>query len=292
MMGVATTYLPYVAVPDTNDEALVDALRTEGVTGLEWATAGIVMVGAILISRLVKWLMIRALARRLDRALATLIARVTAYAILIVGFIYAIEPLGVRIGPILGALGIAGIAVAFALKDILENFVAGILLQLQRPFTYGDQVQIDAIEGSVIGVDSRFVTIRTPEGETVFIPSATVIKADINNYTQLGRRRTTVPVGVAYGTDLRRATSVLGEAVRSAEGVLGSPEPEVLVEAFGESSIDFVIRFWHEPTIADFWNVRSAVAHEIDVALKAADITIPFPQRSVWWMDDPADQPS
>jgi small-conductance mechanosensitive channel len=126
----------------------------------------------------------------------------------------------------------------------------------------------------------------------VFIPSATVIKADINNYTQLGRRRTTVPVGVAYGTDLRRAAAVLGEAVRSADGVLGSPEPEVLVEAFGESSIDFVVRFWHAPTIADLWNVRSAVANEIDVALKAADITIPFPQRSVWWMDDAADQPS
>lgn len=292
MMGVATRYLPYVAVPDTNDEALVEALRTEGVTGLEWATAAIVMVGSIVVSRVVKWLMIRALGRRLDRALATLIARMTAYAILIVGFIYAIEPLGVRIGPILGALGIAGIAVAFALKDILENFVAGILLQLQRPFTYGDQVEIDEIEGSVIGVDSRFVTVRTPEGETVFIPSATVIKADINNYTQLGRRRTTVPVGVAYGTDLRRATEVLGEAVRVADGVLDSPEPEVLLEGFGESSIDFVVRFWHAPTIAEFWNVRSAVAHEIDLALKAADITIPFPQRSVWWMDDPADQSS
>jgi small conductance mechanosensitive channel len=274
-----------LAIPDTNDEALVEALRTDGVTGWEWATAAIVMAASIILSRVLKWLITRVLDRRLDRALATLIGRLVGYVVLVVGAIYALDALGVRIGPILGALGIAGIAIAFALKDILENFVAGILLQLQRPFTYGDQVEIDEIEGTVIGVDSRFVTVRTPDGETVFIPSATVIKADINNYTQLGHRRTTVPVGVAYGTDLGRAAEVLDGAVRSADGVLAQPEPEVLLEGFGDSSIDFVVRYWHAPTIADFWNVRSAVAHRIDRALADADITIPFPQRSVWWME-------
>jgi small conductance mechanosensitive channel len=266
----------------TDDGALAEALQTEGVGAWEWATAGITLAVAIIVSVLVRWLVARLLERRLDPALAILIARVGGYVILTIGLVYALESLGVRIGPILGALGIAGIAIAFALKDILENFVAGVMLQLKRPFTYGDQVRINEYEGTVHSIDSRVVTIVTPDGETVMIPSVTVIKAEVNNYTQLGRRRTTVPVGVAYGTDLDRAREVLDGAVRDAEGVLDSPEPEVLIEAFGESSVDFVVRFWHTPTIAALWTTRHHVASRLEQALAEAEITIPFPQRRLW----------
>jgi small-conductance mechanosensitive channel len=175
---------------------------------------------------------------------------------------------------------------AFAFQDILQNFIAGILLQLKRPFTYGDQVSINDHEGTVRTIDSRLVTINTPDGETIMIPSATVIAADINNYTTLGGRRTTVPVGVAYGTDLRRAKDVLSEAVRTVPQVREVPEPEVLFEGFGDSSIDFVVRYWHGPSIATFWNTRSDVGLAIDEALAAADIVIPFPQRTLHWGRD------
>lgn len=268
------------------DDALVDALQSDGQDALAWATAGGVLVGAIIVSLIVKFGVRRALSRRIDAALAELIARLLAYVIVVVGVVYSLESLGVAVGPVLGALGIAGIALAFAFQDILENFVAGILLQLKRPFTYGDQVSINDYEGTVQTVDSRLVTIRTPDGETVMIPSATVIKADINNYTQFGRRRTTVPVGVAYGTDLELAQQVLTDAVSNASGVLDAPVPEVLFEAFGASSIDFVVRFWHDPGIASEWETRSSVGMSIDRALDAADITIPFPQRTLWMAED------
>ena len=193
---------------DTDDSALVDALQTEGLTGWDWATAGITIAVAFVVAQLLRYLTERALRRNMDGALALLIARMAGYLVLVFGLVYALEALGVAIGPVLGALGIAGIALAFAFKDILENFVAGILLQLKRPFTFGDQVSINDHEGTVRTIDSRLVTIDTPAGETIMIPSATVIKADINNYTTLGGRRTTLPVGVAYGTDLRRARAL------------------------------------------------------------------------------------
>lgn len=268
---------------------LSEALSEGGLGPWDWGTAGIVLLAGIVVSRLVKWGTVKMFQRRLDQALAVLIGRLTAYAIVTVAFVYALDSLGVAIGPVLGALGIVGIALAFALRDILENFVAGILLQLQRPFTYGDQIAVNEHEGTVRDIGTRLVTVVTPAGETVKIPSATVIKADVNNYTEQGLRRTTLPVGVAYGTDLLRAQEVLAAAVTSAEGVVESPPYEVLLDGFGDSSIDFVVRFWHLPTIADYWQVKSNVAFAVDRALAEAGITIPFPQRTVWWGDPPGD---
>ena len=268
---------------DIDSDALADAFNGDGLSPWDWGTAGIILVVSIVLSRILKMLVVRVLKRSVDPALAGLIGRMVGYLVFLVGFIYALESLGVQIGPVLGALGIAGIALAFALKDILENFVAGVLLQLQRPFTYGDQVAINDHEGTVHEIDTRLVTLVTPAGETVKIPSATVIKSDINNYTQQGGRRTSLPVGVAYGTDLRQAKEVLERAVASADGVRGKPSPEVLLVGFGDSSIDFVVRFWHEPSIATFWITRSHVALAVNDELEAAGITIPFPQRTLWW---------
>lgn len=269
---------------DTDTEAIARALQPDqGLTAWDWGQAGIVFVVSIIASQVFKFLVERALRRRMDAALAVLIGRLVGYVVVLIGIVYTFESLGLDVGVVLGALGILGIALAFAFQDILQNFIAGILLQLKRPFTYGDQVVINDHEGTVRGIDSRLVTIDTPDGETVMIPSATVIAADINNYTTLGGRRTTVPVGVAYGTDLADARRVLDRAVRGADGVRSVPEPDVLFEGFGESSIDFVVRYWHEPSIATFWNTRNNVGLAIDAALAEAGIVIPFPQRTLHW---------
>lgn len=268
--------------PDT--DAIARAFQTdEGLTTLDWVQAGITFFVAVILSRLLKFLVERTLRKRMDTALAVLIARLVGYVVILIGVVYTFESLGLDVGVVLGALGIFGIALAFAFQDILQNFIAGILLQMKRPFTYGDQVEIDGHEGTVRGIDSRLVTIDTPDGETVMIPSATVIAADINNYTTLGGRRTSLPVGVAYGTDLALTREVLDRAVRSVDGVRDAPRPEVLFTEFGESSIDFVVRYWHGPSIATFWRTRSDVGLAIDVALAEAGIVIPFPQRTLHW---------
>ena len=277
---------------DTDTEAIARAFQTEeGLTVLDWAQAGITFFVAVILSRVLKFLVERTLRKRMDAALAVLIARLVGYIVILIGVVYTFESLGLDVGLVHGALGIFGIALAFAFQDILQNFIAGILLQMKRPFTYGDQVEIDGHEGTIRAIDSRLVTIDTPDGETIMIPSATVIAADINNYTTLGGRRTSVPVGVAYGTDLAFAREVLDRAVRSAEGVRKVPEPEVLFTEFGESSIDFVVRYWHEPSIATFWHTRSHVGLAIDLALADAGVVIPFPQRTLHW-GSPSDSES
>ena len=270
---------------DVDTDALAEAFDGGGLDGWSWATAGLVFVAGLVLARLLAWSITRVLRQRVDQALAALIGRLVGYVVVVVALVYSLESLGVAIGPLLGALGIVGIALAFAFRDILENFIAGIMLQLQRPFRYGDEIALNDYEGTVRDVGTRLVTVTTPDGETVKIPASTVIKSDINNYTEHGLRRTTLRVGVAYGTDLANARDVLRSATSAADGVAASPDPEVLLDGFGESSIDFVVRFWHPPTIADHWRTKSAVAFAVDAALREAGITVPFPQRTLWFPD-------
>ena len=191
--------------------------------------------------------------------------------------------------PLLGALGIAGIALAFALRDILENFVAGLLLQIRRPFDKGDQIVTGDYEGTVREVNARSVVVDTPAGEQVVVPSAELINQPIVNLTAHPVRRTTLEVGVAYATDLDRAKEVIEEALAGIAGVAPSPPAETRVFQFGESSIDIAVRYWHEPRISTMWEVRDEVARAVKRSFDEAGIEIPFPQRVLWTGQDEED---
>ncbi len=271
-----------VAQTDIDADALEAVISGGGTTGVDWAVAGIILAAAIVVSRAVKLVVVRTVCRAADASIADLVGRMVAYAVVAFGFVYALDRLGVQIGPLLGALGIVGIALAFALRDILENFVAGLLLQFRRPFSYGDQIVSGDTEGTVESIDARSVKIITPDGETVYVPSSNVITQEIVNHTERGLRRTSLDLGVAYGTDLSMARTVLTAAVEAVDEVADHPEPEVLLTGFGASSIDFVVRFWHGPAIADRWRVRSEVAFALDRACTDHGIEIPFPQRVIW----------
>lgn len=268
-----------IAEPDL--DTISESLRTNP-DGWDFAQAGIVLVAAIIIARIVRLVVRRLVARSpADDFLGDLFGRLAGYVIVTVGLVYALEGLGVAVAPLLGALGIAGIALAFALQDILENFVAGIILQVRRPFTAGDEIESNGHEGTVLSLDVRTVTIRTPDGETIRLPSAAVMKEPIINHTQFGRRRTTIDVGVAYGSDLGAAAAAATDAVSRVDGVLDHPAPEGLVHTFGPSSVDLAVRFWHTPSIAAHWEVRDAAVRAVSAAFAEAGISIPFPQRVV-----------
>ncbi len=248
----------------------------------EFATAGIILIVSYVLARVIRLVLAKALRRgQADDFISELIGRVVGYVIVVFGLIYALEALGIAIGPALGALGIVGIALAFALQDLLENFVAGVLLQLRRPFRAGDEVQSVDHEGEIVRIDSRAVVIHTPAGEIVRIPSAAVIKHPIINLTARQARRTTIEVGVAYGSSLSQTTRLLERAVADVSGVYDRPKPQVLSTGFGDSSIDFAVRYWHEPSIASMWRVRHEVMLVIESTLADAGISIPFPQRVV-----------
>ena len=246
--------------------------------------AGIVLAATIALAVLVRHLLVRTIDRGdADRHTGLLLGRFLSVLVVSVGAIYAIDLLGVRVGPLIGALGVGGIAIAFAAQDILQNFIAGLLLQLRRPFRLGEQVGSGEYEGVVQDVNLRTVVLQTYDGLTVYLPNAEVLKNPIVNYTRTALSRTDITVGVAYDTDLVRARTVLLEAAGGAEGVAVQPPAEAWVDEFGESSIDIVVRYWHAADIASRWRVRSSVAVAVKAGLDAAGITIPFPQRTRWF---------
>ncbi|MDQ3305196.1 MAG: mechanosensitive ion channel family protein [Actinomycetota bacterium] len=283
------------SVEEAPEEELVEALQ--GLTAADWITAAVILAGAIVLSRLVRALTAR-LVEQGDgaRRTARLIGRSVGSLVVIIGVVYALQVLGVRLAPLLGALGIGGLALAFAAQTILENVFASLLLQSRRPFRAGDQIATNEIEGTVEDVNFRTVVLRTYQGEKVLVPCSLVLNAPITNFTVKGTRRTTLEVGVAYGTDLATAQRVLLEALTSVDGVRSQPLPEAWVEQFGESSIDFALRWWHAPDIATLWRVRSAVAMAVKSALDGAGIEIPFPQRTLGFLsvsrDGDGDPPS
>ena len=273
-----------VRTPTPEDDSIDTIVRTvqDGELGAwDFAIAGIMFAVGILIALVLRSLVTRFLHKRsrVDPALAALLGRVLSYVVIIVALVYALESLGLNLGLVVGGLGIAGIALAFALQDILENFVAGIILQLRRPFKSGDEILSGDYEGTVLEIDARTVKIRTPDGETIKLPSASVIKNPIVNHHQHGRRRSTVDVGVAYGTDLDVATDAIMSALAGVSGVLKAPAPEVIVNEFGSSSIDLVVRYWHQPSIASQWATRDRATRAISAAFREHTIEIPFPQR-------------
>ena len=276
-----------LAVDAGETAELADAFR--GLTVDDWILAGAVLLGALLVSRVVKALAARVVERDGGAGatrVAELVGRVVGGLVAVGGFVYALQILGVRLGPLLGALGLGGLALAFAAQAILSNVFASVLLQARRPFRSGDQISTNDVEGTVEEINLRTVVLRTYDGERVLVPCASVLGAPIFNFTAYKSRRTTVEVGVAYETDLAAAQRVLLEAATSVDGVLTTPPPEAWVEAFGESSVDFAVRFWHAPDIATLWRVRSGVSMATKAALDAAGIRIPFPQRTLGFRPD------
>lgn len=253
-----------------------------GVTPGDGIHAGIILAVTIALCLMVRRVVIRAFGGDADRFIARMLARLLAYVVFMAGFVYALMAVRVQIGPLIGALGIGGIALAFALQDILQNLVAGIILQARRPIRHGDQVQLGGYTGVVRDIDLRTVLVRTFDGLDVYVPNRTVLQNPLVNYTISPHRRITLTVGVGYRTDLAAAQRLLLEAVGSVDGVLADPEPAAWVTGFATSSITFSVLLWFAVATHSMWKVQSDAAIAVKAALDRAGIAMPFPQRTLW----------
>ena len=254
--------------------------QLEGIGWQEWAIAAGILVVGFLASRFVLRMVRRLLEQTSASATITLIlGRISSAVVLFIAFNLALQAVGVSIGPLIGALGIAGLALAFAFQDILENLIAGLLMLIRRPIAVGDEIVTEGYQGTVTDIALRALEMTTLDGETVFVPNATVWKNPVTNITATPERRTTLEVGVAYDTDLDRAKDVLEAAVATVDDVRPTPAPTAQVFQFGASSIDFAVRYWHAAPTADLWRIRDEVARAVKRALDEAGIEIPFPQR-------------
>lgn len=281
-------------VPDDVGEATNLVLETIG--GLvEAFLANLPLYGIALVVFVIGFFVARWLARGATRGLARttvetnalpVVERLIRLAVLVAVALLALSVAGVEVGAALATLGIVGLALAFALQNILENFVAGILLLVRKPFRVGDQIRTTDFEGTVDDIDLRVTRLIDYDGETVLIPNADVFTNPLINLTRRGRRRTRVMVGIDYRDDHDAAREVIREAVTSVEGVLPSPEVEVYLVELGDSSVNFEVRYWTAPDIASVMRVQDAVLSAAKSGVEAAGMSIPWPIRTLV-MDGP-----
>lgn len=248
----------------------------------EWTRAGVIFLVGLILAQGLYVGVARAQARHGSELRgARALGRIVRVVVVVAAVIYSLAQLGVRIGPLLAAAGVGGVALAFAVRSIFENFLAGVLILLRRPFRTGDEVVSEDYEGTVEDINLRAVVLRTYDGQRVFIPNGQILNAPLVNRTAFTIRRSELVVGIAYEADLDEAAAVIRRALASAQGVVREPPPEALCNAFGESAVELCVRFWHGATIEQAWRARHAAVVAVKSALDDAGIAIPFPQLAL-----------
>jgi small-conductance mechanosensitive channel len=264
---------------------LGDSIDTQTLTVWDFVWAVVIVAASFLLAAVVRRV-VRRLIDRIDGLPETygmLIARASGWFVIVVGVIYALTVLGVNVGPAVLALLLVAAIAFFAGRGLLENFGAGLVLQGTNMFDVGDQIETGAGAGTVHEVTGRTVVLRTPDGEEINVPNTIVVSEAVTNLTKQGQRRSTIPVGVAYGTDLEEARRVIQHAAAACELALTDPAPDALVNAFDDNAITINLRFWHDPTILGENRAIDQVARRIALDLAEHGIAIAFPQRTLWW---------
>lgn len=206
--------------------------------------------------------------------------RAVRLVVVVVGLLIALPIVGIDLGGVLVAAGFAGLVVGLAAQQTLSNLFAGLTLVAEGRIKVGDSVMIGSDGGVVESVGIMSTQLRLWSGEVLTIPNSSVMNAPIRNFSRSVARRVEVSLGISYGSNLDKAIEIVRSVLWSSELVLAEPEPSVLVDSLGDSSVILRILLWAPSR--EFWTVRSSVVRDIKKTLEAEGIEIPFPQRVVW----------
>ncbi len=217
----------------------------------------------------------------LQRGMPYAASKVTYYILSVLVLLAAVAAAGVDLNKFTVITGALGVGVGFGLQDIVKNFASGLILLFERPIRVDDVIELTGMVGTVRRIGARSSTIVTFQGAEVIVPNSNLVSTQVINWTLSSqRRRIEIMVGVAYGTDPERVLMLLvGEAVAH-QSVMTDPAPEAFFIGFGDSSLNFELRFWSERQ--DNWfQLKSDVTVAVARALAEAGIEIPFPQRDL-----------
>ncbi len=191
-----------------------------------------------------------------------------------------------KAGQLVNVLGLSSVAFGFAFRDILQNFLAGILILLSEPFRIGDQIKINDFEGTVKEIQTRATFIDTYDGRTVVIPNSNLFTNSVTVNTANDKRRLQYDVGIGYGDSIAEAKKILLRVMNDIPDVLKDPAPDALVVDLAGSSVNIRIRYWvAPPRQADVLHTQDAVLEKVKDAILAAGIDLPFPTQQILWHD-------
>lgn len=173
-----------------------------------------------------------------------LVARFANACVVIVGVVVGLGEAGANVSALVASLGLAGLTIGLALRDVLANYVAGVMLLVQGPFRVGDSVIIDGIEGTIVDVTARATSMRGADGRDISVPNSTVFGATVTNLTTNPVRRFELSMTIPADADLHKACEAVARAISGTEGVLGEPAPDASITHAGLSFARVVAHGW------------------------------------------------
>lgn len=288
IIGWVLLTLNLFSIRDTVYTYAKDILTAELVIGSIAISLGDVIIFAFTVwlafalSRLIRFILTEDVYTRVNLAggVPYAISTVLHYAILVVGFIFAIAALGIDLTKFTILAGAFGVGLGFGLQNIVNNFVSGLILLFERPVKVNDVVQIGTHQGDLKRIGLRASVLRTLDGAEVIVPNGQLISEEVTNWTFSDQqRRLEINVGVAYGSNPREIMELLTKVAEDNKSVLQDPGPRTIFVGFGDNSLDFQLRAW---TDSEQWVVlKSDLTLAVHDALEEANIEIPFPQRDL-----------
>lgn len=245
-----------------------------------WIAAMIVFASSFFVAKMVKEKVIDRVSEKLgeeDKDVLVLIGRVTYAGVLGVGITIALKIGGIDITPLVAAIGFG---LGFAMQDLVMNFLAGVLILMNRPFHIGDYIKVNDTVGQVMEIQSRATILKALDGTRIIVPNADLFTTQVTSFTSNPFRRVEIELGVSYATDLAHATRVTMEVVKAHPKVLHEPPASITWTGFGDENIDFTARFWVGSK--DGWiKVKSELIQAIKKAYDEQGIEMAYPTRTL-----------
>ena len=221
--------------------------------------------------------------RNVDPGVVQLTRRLFYIVVIVVLVITMLDFLGIPLAAFAFITGAIAIGVGFGAQNIINNFISGWILMGERPIRVGDFLEVGDMLGTVEAINTRYTRVRRLDGVRLMIPNSQFLENTVVNWTIVDRKlRSSVRVGVRYGSDVEEVKRLLDDILADNPDVLEDPEPAVIFEDFGDSALIFDAFFWIESTKGrTLRGVRSALRFEIDRVFRENDIVIAFPQRDI-----------
>lgn len=216
----------------------------------------------------------------LPQSRAFVIKKIVRYTGYVVAIMTLFNALGVDLSALLGAAGIAGIAVGFAAQTSVSNVISGLFLISEKHFQIGDVIQVGDVSGVVQSIDFLSVKIQTFDNRYIRIPNESLIKTNVTNITRFPIRRLDVWVSVAYTTDLERVRSILLDVASKNPYVLSNPEPLIVFDKFDSSGINILLGLWFEKS--QYLSLKNSIMVDIHRRFAEEGIEIPYPKMDVY----------
>lgn len=248
----------------------------------------LVLLLTLFLAGMVRRLVQRINTGRFQENLVIVLGRMAQWAVILLGILLSVTVAFPSFTPanLISALGITGIAIGFAFKDIFENFLAGILILITEPFRIGDQIVFGEFEGTVEQIETRATKMRTYDGRLVVIPNAELFKGSFVVNTAYPSRRLQYDLVIGNGDDIAEAKRVILEAIRGLPDVETEPAPDALLIEYADAGVKIRVRWWIKPPYrSDALSIQDHVLQSIKPALTAQGIDLPYPTYQVLFHD-------